>query len=222
LALAQLDTVLWVGGAQWAGKTTVARLLAARYPLVVYAYDYHDARSHAARARANADRFPAYNAFLAALDADPDRVWSDPSPELMAERELAVFSERFQMVLEDLAALPEATAVLAEGWGLRPDLVAPHLATREQAIFLIPTESFRQSQLGALGRAKRLSIGGLREPARAQRNRVERDRLLADDVVARAGALGLPVLEVDGTQTELAVAGGVEKQFRPFLPTWLY
>jgi hypothetical protein len=219
--LARLDQVLWVGGAQWAGKTTVARLLAARYPLVVYAYDYHDARSHSARARADAERFPTFNAFLEALDADPDSVWSRPSPEEMAERVLAVFSERFQMVLEDLAALPDTTAVAAEGWGLRPSLVAPHLAAPDQAIFLVPSESFRQSQLDALGRAKRLSSGGLRDPARAQRNRVERDRLLADDVVASAAALGLPVLEVDGTENELAVAARVEKQF-PFLPTWLY
>jgi len=222
LALARVDTVLWVGGAQWAGKTTVARLLAARYPLVVYAYDYHDARSHSARARADADRFPAYNALLAALDDDPDRVWSDPSPEQMAERELAVFSERFQMVLEDLSALAEATPVLAEGWGLRPDLVAPHLAAPEQAIFLVPTRSFRQSQLDALDRAKRLRVSGLQEPTRAQRNRVERDLLLSDDVVARASALGLPVLEVDGTEDAPAVAERVERQFRPFLPTWLY
>lgn len=220
--MVRLDTVLWVGGAQWAGKTTVARLLAARYPLVVYAYDYHDARSHSARARADADRFPAYNAFLAALDDEPDRVWSGPSPEQMTQRELAVFGERFQMVLEDLSALPEATPVLAEGWGLRPDLVAPHLAAPEQAVFLVPTESFRKSQLEALSRAKRLSISGLREPARAQRNRVERDRLLADDVVARASALGLPVLGVDGSEGAPTVAERVERQFRPFLPTWLY
>ena len=213
--------MLWVGGAQWAGKTTVARLLAARYPLVVYAYDYHDARSHSARARADADRFPAYNAFLEALNDDPDRVWSDPSPEQMTEQALAVFGERFQMVLEDLAAMPEATPVLAEGWGLRPDLVAPHLAAPEQAIFLVPTRSFRESQLDALGRAKRLGTT-VREPTRAQRNRVERDRLLADDVVARATALGLPVLEVDGTEDAPAVAERVERQFRPFLPTWLY
>jgi adenylylsulfate kinase-like enzyme len=29
-----LPTVLWIGGAQWAGKTTVAWLLARRYPLI--------------------------------------------------------------------------------------------------------------------------------------------------------------------------------------------
>ena len=222
MALARLDSVLWVGGAQWAGKTTVARLLGARYPLVVYAYDYHDARSH------RRERGPTLTVFLRITPSlrhwttTPTASGPDPSPEQMAERELAVFSERFQMVLEDLAALPEATAVLAEGWGLRPRLVAPHVAVPDHAIFLVPSESFRQSQLDALGRAKRLGIRGLREPARAQRNRVERDRLLADDVVASAAALGLPVLVVDGTENELTVAGRVEKQFRPFLPTWLY
>lgn len=213
---------MWIGGAQWAGKTTVARLLAARFPLVVYAYDYHDARSHSARARADADRFPAFHAFLNALERDADSVWSRRSPEQMTEEILAIFNERFQMVLEDLAALPEQTRVLAEGWGLRPDLVAPQLESPERATFLVPSESFRKSQLDALERAQRLSTRGLRDPERAQRNRVERDRLLAADVVARATALDLRILEVDGIENEVAVAGRVEQQFRPFLPTWLY
>lgn len=217
-----MDQVLWIGGAQWAGKTTVARLLAARFPLVVYAYDYHDARSHSARASVDADRFPTFHGFLNALERDADSVWSRRSPEQMAEEVLAIFNERFQMVLEDIAALPEKTQVLAEGWGLRPDLVAPQLESPERAIFLVPSESFRKSQLDALERARRLTIPGLREPARAQHNRVERDRLLAADVVARATALALPVLEVNGTENEIAVAGRVEEQFRPFLPTWLY
>jgi hypothetical protein len=222
LALAGLDAVLWLGGAQWAGKSTVSRLLAARYPLVVYAYDYHDARSHSSRARADADRFPTFSAFLNALATDPDSVWSCSSPEQMAEQALAIFSERFEMVLEDLAGLPEGTSVLAEGWGLRPDLVAAHLASPEQAIFLVPSESFRQRQLETLARAKSLSTAGLRDPGRAQRNRIERDRLLAADVVARAAQLGLPVVEIEAAEDEVTVAGRVEKQFRPFLPTWLY
>lgn len=222
VALARLDEVLWIGGAQWAGKTTVARLLAARYPLVVYAYDYHDARSHTARARAEADRFPTFNAFLDGLDADPDSVWSAPSPAEMAEQMLAIFSERFQMVQEDVAALPDGTPVLAEGWGLRPDLVAPHLDLRERAIFLVPSESFRQSQLTTLDRARCLDASGLRTPMRAQRNRVERDRVLADDVAERAVALNLPLIVVDGSENEAAIAARVAKQFRPYLPNWLY
>ena len=93
--MARLDNVLWVGGAQWAGKTTVARLIAARYPVVVYAYDYHDARSHSVRAKEDAGRFPGLNRFLDALEADPDSVWSQPSPEEMADQTFAIFDERF-------------------------------------------------------------------------------------------------------------------------------
>lgn len=80
------------------------------------AYDYHDARSHSARAAGDPDRFPTFNGFLSALDGDPDSVWSRPSPAEMFQRALAVFAERFEMVLEDLAALPEEAPVLAVRW----------------------------------------------------------------------------------------------------------
>lgn len=57
---------------------------------------------------------------------------------------------------------------------------------------------------------------------RAQRNRVERDRVLADDVAERAVALNLPLIVVDGSENEAAIAARVAKQFRPYLPNWLY
>jgi hypothetical protein len=41
-----LRNALWIGGGQWAGKTTVAGLLTDRFHLVHYHYDYHDARGH--------------------------------------------------------------------------------------------------------------------------------------------------------------------------------
>jgi hypothetical protein len=214
--------VLWIGGAQWAGKSTVANLLAARYPIVRYAYDYHDARSHSQRACDNPDRFPAFAHFLADLHADPDHAWVDPSPAEMAGRTRAIFAERFEMVIEDLAALPGDATVLAEGWGLRPEMVAPRLADPDQAVFLVPSDDFRRRQLEQLGRAQALSTTGLSNPERAQQNRVERDRLLAEDVVASARANGLPLLVVDGTCDAGAVTGAVEEQFRPFLPERLY
>ena len=37
-----IRNALWIGGGQWAGKTTVAGLLTDRYGLVHYPYDYHD------------------------------------------------------------------------------------------------------------------------------------------------------------------------------------
>jgi hypothetical protein len=41
-----LRGALWIGGGQWAGKSTVARILARRYGITAYHYDYHDARGH--------------------------------------------------------------------------------------------------------------------------------------------------------------------------------
>ncbi|MGD9890788.1 MAG: hypothetical protein AB7R89_05150 [Dehalococcoidia bacterium] len=219
---APLSRVLWIGGAQWSGKTSVAQLLAARHPLLLYVYDYHDARSHADRSCADPERFPHSHAFLAALDRNPDDVWVTPSPDVMAADARHSFRERFAMVCEDLAALPAGVPVLAEGWGLRPDLIAPLLDDRRRAVFLVPTEDFRERQVRTLPRAGRLQTPGVSDPDRAQRNRVERDRLLARDVVESATRLGLRVITVDGSQSVAEVAALVEAQFRPFLPPWRY
>src|SRR5215211_1342159 len=151
---AALARVLWLGGGQWAGKTTVAQLLVARHPLLLYAYDYHDARSHADRSRADPARFPHRAAFFAALDRHPDEVWVTRTPEEMAEGTLHSFRERFEMVVEDLLAMPPGPPILAEGWGLRPELVAPLLDSPRKAVFLVPTEEFRRRQLRALPRAR--------------------------------------------------------------------
>jgi hypothetical protein len=219
---ASLNRVLWIGGAQWSGKTSVAQLLTVRHPLIMYAYDYHDARSHADRSRADPERFPHRNAFLEALDRNPDEVWVAPTPETMAADAQRSFRERFERVLEDLAALPSGVPVLAEGWGLRPELIAALLDNPSRAVFLVPSEGFRQEQLERVPRAGQLAISGIGDPDRAQRNRVERDRLLALDVVESANRLGLHVIEVDGRQSVAEVAALVEEQFRPFLSPWRY
>ena len=217
-----LARVLWIGGAQWAGKSTVAQMLAARHGLILYAYDYHDARSHAERARRQPERFPHNHRWLAELERDPNSVWLAPTPQQMADAALLAFAERFAMVLDDLAALPSCATILAEGWGLRPSLLAPLLPAPERAVFLVPSEAFRQQQLAALPRAGALSVPGLSDPERAQRQRVERDRLLAQDVEQSAQTLGLPLIVVDGGQSAAEVAAEVEQQFLPFLPRWIY
>jgi hypothetical protein len=45
-AFGTLRDALWIGGGQWAGKSTVARILALRHGLTAYHYDYQDARGH--------------------------------------------------------------------------------------------------------------------------------------------------------------------------------
>ncbi|GIE97333.1 hypothetical protein [Paractinoplanes rishiriensis] len=73
---------------------------------------------------------------------------------------------------------------MVDGWGLRPDLVAPTLDDPRRMVVLVPTPGFRRRQLRELPRAARLPHQ-VSDPEAAQRNRFERDRLIADDVVRR-------------------------------------
>jgi len=75
-----LRQTLWIGGGQWAGKSTVARLLAERQQVTAYHYDYHSARGHYDRLIAQRVR-----AGEPPEDPDPDTVWVDTTPELMAD-----------------------------------------------------------------------------------------------------------------------------------------
>lgn len=212
----ELSTMLWIGGAQWTGKSTVAWLLTRRHGLTAYHYDFHDGRGHYDRALAHADRYPNRHAWLARSEQDPDSAWVRPSPQEMADHCRRGFAERFGMVMDDLRALSSGRPLVAEGWGLRPELVAPLLESPRQAVFLVPTEPFRQRQLRALPRAGQVSHQ-VSDPERAQANRVERDRLLAQDVVESARDHGLRVVEVDGSLSVGGLTNLVAEHFAPWL-----
>ncbi len=206
-----LRRVLWIGGAQWAGKSTVAEHLARQYGLTVYHYDFHDARGHQDRriARRVAEGVPV-------ADPTAEEVWVGRSPQEMAAETLAGFPARFEWALDDLRALFTARPAVAEGWGLRPELVAPLIDSPRRMVLLVPTEEFRQHQLRNLPRAGTLGVA-VGDPARAQANRVARDRLVAEDAVRNARRLGIRVVEVDGTRDAAAVAALVGEQFAPYL-----
>lgn len=144
-------SVVWIGGAQWAGKTSVARILSARHGLQLYQYDYNDSRGHAVRAAARPDLYPHMNLLLR---RPADARWVQRTPEEMAADDLRAFDEPFRMTLEDLSALPASPTVLAEGWGLRPGLVAPLLDSPRRAIFLLPSDRFRERQVGRLPKGR--------------------------------------------------------------------
>ncbi|MFE1316089.1 hypothetical protein [Kitasatospora phosalacinea] len=206
-----LRRALWIGGAQWAGKSTVAELVAEAHGLTVYHYDWHDARGHQDRriARRVAEGVPT-------ADPSPDLVWSERSPAEMAAETLAGFPARFEWALDDLRGLFTARPAIAEGWGLRPELVAPLLDSPRRMVVLVPTEEFRQHQLRTLPRAGALGVA-VRDPERAQANRVARDRLVAEDAARQARRLGIRVVEVDGTHDARAVAALVAEQFAPWI-----
>jgi hypothetical protein len=83
-------------------------------------------------------------------------------------------------------------------------------------VVLVPTEDFRQHQIRTCPRAGALGAA-VSDPARAQANRVARDRIVGEDAVRHACRLGVRVIEVDGTLGAPAVASAVAEQFAPYL-----
>jgi 2-phosphoglycerate kinase len=206
-----LHAALWIGGAQWAGKSTVAHILATRYALTAYHYDYHDARGHS-------DRRAAHRARAGLPYAEPSAPdYANSTPSALAEQSLASFTDRLEFVFDDLRALTGPRPLLAEGFGLRPEALVPLLDAPDRMIVMVPTEEFRQHQLSTLPRAGSLSVKAS-NPALAQANRVARDRLLAEHAVRAAQEHGVRVLEVDGSRDAEAIADEVAQHFAAHLP----
>jgi hypothetical protein len=206
-----LQRALWIGGGQWAGKSTVAGIIAERYGLTHYHYDYHDARGHLDRRTVGRQRRGA-----APLDLDAESQWIRRTVEQAVDDSLAAFVERFDYVQDDLRALASPRPIVADGWGLRPELVAQVTSSPQRMVVMVPTEEFRQEQLGRLPRAGRLRID-VSDPGLARRNRIARDRLLAEDAVRTAERLNIRVIEVDGSRDAQAIANMVTDHFHAFL-----
>ena len=194
-----LGQALWITGGQWAGKSTVARILAVRHGLTAYHYDYHDARGHLDRRTAN--NVPVL---------DPETAYITNTPAETAAWILKHFPLRFDWALDDLRALFSSRPIISEGWGLRPELAAPIMRSLNQMIVMVPTGDFRQA--ATLPRTNSLTHH-LSNPDLAQGNRLERDRLIAEDCVNQARHLGIRVLEVDGTKDAEAIADEVSTHF---------
>ncbi len=105
----QLQHVYWIGGGSGAGKSTVARRIAAQRGLRVYATD--DAMADHAR-RSTSENSPLLHAFMA---MDMDERWASRPPKTMLETFPWFQGEGFNMIVDDLLRLPREPGVIAEG-----------------------------------------------------------------------------------------------------------
>ncbi|MFL5383853.1 MAG: hypothetical protein ACJ8GN_15135 [Longimicrobiaceae bacterium] len=202
----RLRHVRWIGGGSGAGKSTIARRVAARHGLRVYATD--DAMVDHAR-RSTSEDAPLLHRFMA---MDMDERWVNRPPQTMLESFHWFRGEGFGLIIEDLLRLPPGPGVIAEGFRLLPRLVQPLLSQPAHAVWLLPTPGFREAVFEGRGGSGSGFLARTGDPERALRNLLERDRLFTDLLRAETARLDLPAIEVDATINEDELAGRVAER----------
>ncbi len=202
----RLDHVYWIGGGTGAGKSTIARRIAARYGLRLYATD--DLMSDHA-SRSSAEDSPLLSKFLA---MDMDERWLNRSPEVMLETFHWFRGEGFGLIVEDLLRLPRDPSVIVEGFRLLPRLVKPLVAAPRNAVWLLPTPEFRLAAIEQRGSLWTIA-GKTSDPATALRNLLERDRMFTERLYEETRRLDVRVIEVDTNMTEDALDQRVASAF---------
>jgi len=203
----RLRHVYWIGGGSGAGKSTIARRVAAEHGLRVYATD--DVMAEHAR-RSTSEDAPLLYRFMA---MEMDERWVNRSPGTMLDSFHWFRGEGFSLIIDDLLRLPREPAVIAEGFRLLPRLVEPLLSERAHAAWLLPTPGFRQAAFEGRGMAESGFLARTSDPDRALRNLLERDRLFTDVLRAETVRLELPAFTVDPTSSEHDLARRVAEGF---------
>jgi hypothetical protein len=192
----QLAHVYWIGGGSGAGKSTIARRIAAEHGLRVYPTD--DVMADHAR-RSSRDDCPLLHKFMA---MDVDERWVKRTPEIMLETFHWFQGERFNLIVEDVLGLPRQPGVIVEGFRLLPKLVKPLLAVTSRAVWLLPTPEFRHAVVDSRGGPAWSFLAKTSDPQKALHNLLERDRMFTGLLREETSRLGLLALDVDTTTSE--------------------
>ncbi|HEX4102872.1 MAG TPA: hypothetical protein VHY21_20405 [Pseudonocardiaceae bacterium] len=201
---ARLQHVYWIGGGSGAGKSTIARRIAAQHGLHVYSTD-EVMPDHASRST------PEDAPYLSRFKTmDMDERWVNRSPVIMFETFHWFRGEGFGLIVEDLLRLLADTGVIAEGFRLLPYLVKPLLAEPGHAVWLLPTPEFRRAAFDRRGWEIPRKTS---DPELAQRNLLERDRIFTDRLVDETKRLELPVIKIDTAMNEGELVRQVTQAF---------
>lgn len=205
----RFDHVLWLGGMSGVGKTTSGRAVARKFDLRFYSLDSYTLDHHQNRLKPH--EHPALTWFTT---GSVEERWVHITGREIADRFEAASRERFAIVLDDLLALPSDAPILVEGPQLLPDLVAPLVAEKDQALYFVADGDLQSSLIVGRGGA---SYDRSSDPERALANRLERDRILSERLRVDAAKQGLTVHEVHDPAQAPAI---IEAQFRRVLDAW--
>ena len=201
---ARLQHVYWIGGGSGAGKSTIARRIAAQHGLHVYSTD-EVVPDHASRST------PEDAPYLSRFKTmDMDERWVNRSPQTMLETFHWFRGEAFDLIVEDVLRLPAETGVIAEGFRLLPHLVKPLLAEPGHAVWLLPTPAFRRAAFDRRGWEIPRKTS---DPELARCNLLERDRAFTDRLFEETKRLELPVIEIDTAMNEGELVRQVTQAF---------
>ncbi len=190
-----LSHIRWIGGGSGAGKSVIARKLAAKHNAALY--DTDKAMAEHAK-RCDPKRCPNLMAFL---DMSIDARWVDRTPQVMLETFHWFKGEGFDLILEDLRGMPRDRPILVEGFRLLPHLVAPMLTELSDAVWLLPTADFRRCAFDKRGSTMEIP-NRTSNPGRALANLLERDAMFTERLQSEVKRLGLRTLFVNGSISE--------------------
>ncbi len=191
-----LSHVLWIGGGQGSGKSSIAKALSRRFDLQLYNVDR---RTWVHEARMPATEFGSLTL---------DERWVDPAPERMLDWFVTTSRHRFRLVLEDLRELPDTPLAIVEGPQLFPTSVSAVLVAPDQALFLIPDRAEQEARLLARG-----PLPGTSDGVRARANATARDLMISARFAREARELRLTALTADRPLDELIELAA--EHFRP-------
>ena len=201
-----MRSVLWLGGAPCAGKSSVAQLLGERFGLDVVHVDDTVA---AFIAQLDPVRHPALSGWMA---LSWDERWARPL-EALVDEVVACYRKHLGFVREQvLSRAGRGRPVLVEGSVILPADVAPTLGGPADAVWLVPTAGFQAHHY-----AQRPWIGGVlkecADPAAAFERWMERDARFAAWLEDEVRGLGLACIAVDGSRSVDEVARVVAERF---------
>jgi hypothetical protein len=204
-----LKNVLWIGGATDAGKTTVADMLAEKHNLAVY---HGDKRWRSHWTNITPEEQPAMFAWD---KMNMDERWVNPSVQALTELTLQIMHERWPLIIKDLNLMSHQPIIVAEWFGLLPKLVAPLLENIDQALWIFPTDTFKDASIKRRGKSE--FHMNTSNPEKAWDNHLKRDLKLAEIIKRQTEVHRVHSIVNNGTYNMQEMLTRVEAYFGSYL-----